>query len=214
MARPPRRDREIVRIREDILQAAARAFAEKGVHAATMQDIAREAGYTAASLYTYFESKDRILDALQELVVREFAATFEEPVPEGLTLRQRLELLMYRQYQVLERHRDAFSVFLAGLREGRAIGCEDGAARPRPFFLFVNGIKRYLENAGWEKEFPAELLEDAALVLSGLHHSFFIRWVAGEDHTKLSDRAADVVTYFFHGLVGACEARPRKPPRS
>lgn len=213
MARPPRRDREIVRIREDILAAAAHAFAEKGFHAATMQDIAREAGYTAASLYTYFESKDRIFDALQELVIREWAATFEEPVPEGLTLRQRLELLLYRQFQLLDRHRDAFTVFLAGIREGRPMGCSEKGPRPAGFFLFVNGLKRFLEASGWEKEFPQVPVEDAALVLAGLHNSFFIRWVASENPARLSDRAADVIAYFFHGVTGD-RTPPRKPSRS
>lgn len=214
MARPPRRDREIARIREDILQAAARAFSEKGIHAATMQDIAREAGYTAASLYTYFDSKDRILEALKELVVREFAATFDEPVPDGLTLRQRLELLMYRQYQVLERHRDAFTVFISGIRDGRPIGCTEGTRPPNGFFLFSGRLKQFLADAGWEKEYPAEILDDAALVLAGLHHAFFFRWVANDDRLKLSDRAADVVGFFFHGVGGAVEARPRKTTRT
>jgi AcrR family transcriptional regulator len=214
MARPPRRDREIVRIREDILQAAAHAFAEKGFHAATMQDIAREAGYTAASLYTYFESKDQIFDALQQLVIREWAASFDEPVPEGLTLRQRLELLLYRQYQLLDRHRDAFTVFLAGIREGRSIGPAKDGPRPAGFFLFVNGLKRYLEASGWEREFPDIRAEDAAFVLAGLHNSFFIRWVAGQEPGKLSDRAGEVISYFFHGVSGADRSPAKKPARS
>ena len=44
MKAPQRREREIARTREDIVDAASRAFVEIGVHDATMQDIAAEAG--------------------------------------------------------------------------------------------------------------------------------------------------------------------------
>jgi AcrR family transcriptional regulator len=60
MATPRRQQRNIARIREDIVEAAARAFSRHGHRRVTMQDIAREAGYTAASLYTYFRSKKEI----------------------------------------------------------------------------------------------------------------------------------------------------------
>jgi len=48
MKAPQRREREIARTREDIVEAASRAFVQIGVRDATMQDIAAEAGYTAA----------------------------------------------------------------------------------------------------------------------------------------------------------------------
>jgi len=58
MKAPQRREtRDRAHPRETSSRQPTRAFVEIGVHDATMQDIAREAGYTAASLYTYFRSK-------------------------------------------------------------------------------------------------------------------------------------------------------------
>jgi len=51
------------------------------VHDATMQDIAREAGYTAASLYTYFRSKQEIVEAVMDQLTTEFLQVFEQPLP-------------------------------------------------------------------------------------------------------------------------------------
>jgi AcrR family transcriptional regulator len=79
MKAPQRREREIARTREDIVEAANRAFVEVGVHDATMQDIAREAGYTAASLYTYFRSKQEIVEAVMDQLTTEFLQVFEQP---------------------------------------------------------------------------------------------------------------------------------------
>ena len=47
--------------RNQILDAAAKVFAEKGFHAATIKNIATEAGIAHGSIYTYFENKTALL---------------------------------------------------------------------------------------------------------------------------------------------------------
>ncbi len=83
-----RKQRFVARTRADILNAAARAFARTGYQSVTMRDIAREAGYTAAALYTYFENKQEIVAALVKLVVDEF---LEQLVLRADTLRARAD---------------------------------------------------------------------------------------------------------------------------
>ena len=50
--------------RGSILAAAERLFAEKGIDGTTMDDIAREAEYSKATLYVYFQSKEEIINAI------------------------------------------------------------------------------------------------------------------------------------------------------
>ena len=50
--------------RARVLDAARRVFAAKGVEGANIREIAREAGYTAGALYSYFDSKEAIYAAL------------------------------------------------------------------------------------------------------------------------------------------------------
>lgn len=50
--------------RENIASAAERLFYQKGIVATTMDDIAREAGYSKATLYVYFKNKEEIVGAL------------------------------------------------------------------------------------------------------------------------------------------------------
>ena len=52
--------------RGSILAAAERLFAEKGIDKTTMDDIARESEYSKATLYVYFQSKEEIINKLQE----------------------------------------------------------------------------------------------------------------------------------------------------
>jgi AcrR family transcriptional regulator len=45
-------------VRARIVDAAVHVFAEKGYHAATMQDVVRRSGLSVGAIYTYFRSKD------------------------------------------------------------------------------------------------------------------------------------------------------------
>jgi AcrR family transcriptional regulator len=59
-----RRQRRINNRRNQILDAAARLFAERGFHRATTRDIAEAADVSEGTLYNYFESKDAFLLAI------------------------------------------------------------------------------------------------------------------------------------------------------
>lgn len=50
--------------RGSIAAAAERLFAEKGIEQTTMDDIARQAGYSKATLYVYFKNKEAIVAVL------------------------------------------------------------------------------------------------------------------------------------------------------
>lgn len=50
--------------REKIASAASALFAEKGIAATSMDDIAKAAGYSKATLYVYFENKEEIVGIL------------------------------------------------------------------------------------------------------------------------------------------------------
>ena len=48
--------------RNQILDAAARVFADKGYHRATTKRIARQAGVSEGTIYNYFDSKGDLTD--------------------------------------------------------------------------------------------------------------------------------------------------------
>lgn len=50
--------------RENIVAAASALFTEKGITATSMDDIAKAAGYSKATLYVYFENKEEIISIL------------------------------------------------------------------------------------------------------------------------------------------------------
>lgn len=61
----------------EIIEAAARVFAERGYHGASTHDIAELLGIRQASLYYYFPSKEVALEQVCTLGVEEFAERAE-----------------------------------------------------------------------------------------------------------------------------------------
>ncbi len=190
--REDRRAREIERTRQDILDAAARVFARGGFHAATMAAIAREAGFTAASLYTYFESKEAIYAALRDDLQRRILASYELPVPAGLSFAQRLELLLQRQLALVAERLDALRVFL-DVPPPRAEERDLRATRR------ARAARFRAESGGGALRLPAR---DAAGVMLGLLHARVVAWLLREEEPDPARLAARVVDVFLHGVTG------------
>jgi AcrR family transcriptional regulator len=61
--RAQRRATRIANNREEILDAAERVFAERGIGEGSLRDIARASGFSTAAIYNYFENKSDLLAA-------------------------------------------------------------------------------------------------------------------------------------------------------
>jgi len=64
--------------RAQILEAAFRVFAERGFHAARMDDLVRESGLSKGSLYWHVESKEDVFLALFDALEAEVFAAWDD----------------------------------------------------------------------------------------------------------------------------------------
>jgi AcrR family transcriptional regulator len=73
--------------RSRVLAAAGDVFAERGFHAASLEDVAERAGYSIGAVYSNFRSKDDLFLSLMTERLRAFedgfAAAFGTTAPEG-----------------------------------------------------------------------------------------------------------------------------------
>lgn len=76
----PRRERERLRQRQEILKAALGLFAEKGYHNVSMQEIAETAEFATGTLYKFFQNKEDLYKAL----VMEQGDRFEEALLDAI----------------------------------------------------------------------------------------------------------------------------------
>jgi AcrR family transcriptional regulator len=85
MARPRSEDK-----RYAILAAAAEVFAERGLAAPTSA-ISQAAGVAEGTLFTYFETKDELVNALYLEIKQELAGAMMKGFPLAKSVRQRLQ---------------------------------------------------------------------------------------------------------------------------
>lgn len=197
MSSPHRRERALTHAREEILSAAAHVFARAGFQGATMQQIARQAGLTAPSLYTYFSSKQQIIEALIAQLYSDFLATFDAPEPRGLTFEQRLELLVFRQLQIADSARDRFALFIGAATDApTACGAAEGLDRERYKAFLARNSDWLASVAGSRLRLPPR---ESALVLIGIARAFFVDWVLFGGDGALADKAETIVDLFLRG---------------
>src|SRR5215218_2301855 len=65
------------RTREELVAAAARVFARRGHHQATVEEIAAEAGFSTGAVYSNFDGKEELFLALADRQVAERVAEIQ-----------------------------------------------------------------------------------------------------------------------------------------
>src|ERR1700686_4918970 len=85
MARPKSEDK-----RNAILDAATRLFAERGLSAAPTSEISKQARIAEGTLFTYFKTKDDLINALYREIKLELADAMMSGFPRKKSVRTRL----------------------------------------------------------------------------------------------------------------------------
>lgn len=98
--------------RDEILDAAAQIFREKGFHAASMQDIAQAVKLQKASLYHHVSSKQEILLAILDRALDLLIEHIEKAAAQPLLPDEKLREAMRAYLEAILEHRDLASVLL------------------------------------------------------------------------------------------------------
>ena len=149
MARPKSDDK-----RKAILDAALRICAERGIGGAPTSAISRAAGVAEGSLFTYFKSKDELLNELYLELRQEFHRHLKE-FPHGKDARTRLRFIWERYLELGATQPEQLKV-LAQLRASGKLFRENEP----PAFALVEAVRAVSEAAegGYFADIPAEYL--------------------------------------------------------
>lgn len=196
--RPTRRERERERHRQEILDAARRVVAARGLGGVTVEEVAREAEFAVGSIYRHFRSKDelveevmvalsgRYLDELGEVIGAE--GPFDEVI-------ERVVQLAHDRHVALQPLLHAFFAAPGPIpRAGTPGGDALTALRARYQAAFVRLVVRGQSEGRLRRGDPAPL----ALGLTGLVATFARATAAGE---HAGDAAADVLSLFLRGAA-------------
>lgn len=96
---------------EAILAAALRVFMEQGFHGATVPEVAARAGVAAGTIYTYFPSKEALVNTLYRKWKNALAQRVYTDFPAAAEPRQQFETMWRSMAAFAIEHEEAF-VFL------------------------------------------------------------------------------------------------------
>jgi AcrR family transcriptional regulator len=112
MPKPPTREQKRAETRARLLEGARAVFARRGYHAATVDEVAQEAGFTTGALYSNFKGKeDLFLAVVEDMIareVREYTEIFEG----GTTLDERSRGGADRWMELLAEEPDYFTLYI------------------------------------------------------------------------------------------------------
>ena len=89
---------------EKIKEAAKRVFIAKGFAGCTSREIAKEAGMNVALVNYYFRSKNQLFLIIYQTVMEDFMVSMVEVFATSLSLKEKISLLIDREYDFLSKH--------------------------------------------------------------------------------------------------------------
>ena len=115
-------DKQATRSKEDVVQefrvhsiqdAAMRVIARKGMAAATMQEIAEEAGVAKGTIYLYFRDRDELVEKTFERAISELHRRVDEALATDARFEEKLRAVISAEILFFQANREFFRLYLS-----------------------------------------------------------------------------------------------------
>jgi AcrR family transcriptional regulator len=95
-----------------IQEAAMRVIARKGMAAATMQEIAKEAGIAKGTIYLYFRDRDELVEKTFETAITELMKRTETAMDLDIPIDDKLRSIMHAKISFFRENREFFRLYM------------------------------------------------------------------------------------------------------
>lgn len=196
----PRKEKEKLKHREEILEIALGLFSGKGFHNVSMQEIAEESEFGVGTLYNFFESKEALFEELinntEEHVVSEFLKILDKPGSE----KKRLVAFIRHQPKFQEKHGKVIKLYVSevGIKNSKSSQIRGGSKVHK----VLDAKVAQLIEAGIRKGlFRAVDSEIAAKMLSSTIEMLVFEAAGSFDKDKATDTFKKLEQLFLEGLL-------------
>ena len=182
---------------DSVTDVAFRIFAERGFDAASMEDVARAAGITKASIYHHVPSKEALLARGLDRALSALFGVLGETAATTGTPRVRLAAIVLRVAEITMSMRAEVSVLFRV--RGNSTTERDAMERRRTFDARVSEFVREAQAAG---ELRRDI--DPALIVRlifGMSNSV-VEWYGPDGRTPAATIAAAIDEIAFEGIDG------------
>jgi AcrR family transcriptional regulator len=197
------RDRLRESTNQAILAAAEEVFADAGLHAARMEDIAVKAGVSVGTLYNHFEDRDALLRGILDARRADLHAALDAAADAatGVTFHERLRATLLALLEHGERHQKFLHILLQ-----REVGGTPGKGMPDKTDAMREldaRLERLMKQGVRERALRPEAADLAATLLLGMVRGMFVRRILLGKGEGLVHEVDRLVEAFLRGLGGA-----------
>lgn len=98
---------------QELQEAALRVISRKGLAAATMREIADEAGIAKGTIYLYFKDREDLLERTADFAFSKLGAELEATLPAIRDFAEKLTALIRTEVNFFDDHREFFRIYIA-----------------------------------------------------------------------------------------------------
>ena len=184
---------------ERIIEAAKRVFSDKGIHQATMDEIAKEAEVSKGAIYLYFKGKDKIISTLLKSFFEVEMAMIRGLSVQGRTTRQ----VMEEVNQLVVKDLTRIKVFMPILFEFISMTFRNKEVQK----VVRDSLNSYIEilepiiQTGIDRGDLREMdAQDAALAYGALLEGTILLWSYDLENYDFADLVGRTMRIFLDGL--------------
>jgi AcrR family transcriptional regulator len=185
--------------REAILGSAAALFANRGVAATTVRQIADEVGILSGSLYHHFDSKEGMVDEIMSSYLEDLQTRYRNVLAQETDPRQRVHNLVVASLEVVEAHPHATEIYQNDvnylLQFERFAYLKNAGREVQSTWLQVieEGIAQGAFRADLDAKILYRLMRDAVWLS--------VRWFKPSADYTITNLADDCTSLFLDGLT-------------
>lgn len=198
----PRRERENLRQRGEILDVALRLFSEKGYHNVSMHEIAKEAEFGIGTLYKFFNNKEELYKAIIMGVAEKWHHTLIQVLEQ-----ERNPLRAIKRYVALRRKlfTDNLAVMRLYYAETRGASFNIRAGLDQDLIRFydegMGKLASVFQRGVKENVFRVLDPYQMALALDGTINAFLFQMMTDPTRFHGRDNLATAADIFFRGVL-------------
>lgn len=189
--------------KNQILDAAAVVFAEKGFHPTTIRDIARQAGIADGTIYNYFASKPALLMGIFERMRDSIIQDHLPPAPDELDLRTFIRTFLQQPFMALKQNNFAlFRIVLSEMMVNEELRTLYYEQILQPTIMIAESyLQQHFAQNGLRSLDPGLTVRAISSMIMGL----MLEYVMGDPIlTDQWDQLPDVLTdLLLNGLTGS-----------
>ena len=200
----PRRERERLRRRQEMLAAALELFSKKGYHNVSMNEIAEKSEFAIGTLYNFFDSKEHLYSSLMVEQGARFHQALTTALEEGDGEIDKLKNYVRVKGSIFKKNASVMRLYFSETQGARFnIKATLNSDSRKQYYRVLEDLAAVFECGIKSKTFK-EIAEPSllAVALDSICNDFLVRWLEEPEKNFYPANPEVILNILFKGLTG------------